>query len=587
MGNESAKQEEKDDKNQDQIAKDEIPPDTQPNNQNKEIQINSEEQSPNQIIIKEKHYENNEDGIHTKEDERRVEYRILKVNKENDENAEIVENIDYDENAEQIEENGEGDYEINQQEDLGNEGYQESGQYINENLYEKENQNMSNYPDDYAQKEKYSKIVINKSNSSNASYVNKNIKIINKDNSPHILINTGRQEGRYTSSYSDIPRFMSFQKSGIQGEGNINARLNVVKTDDASELIEIPKSEYGTYAGRETVFIGGGMETGEYQFKGQGIIITQKGTLEDNIVISEEEILKEINKRKNKPKKEKRKKYEILDKFYAITEYEGKPIIKREKIEQMEKQHEYSQQHKYSASAKGDSCGIINESGSNAQFQQMQFSKYRQQSYQQSESQNLEMNNSNEILNYSLKYKNLDPSIEPNDNFSKELLSKINSIRANPKSYINIIENAKKNIITDKKGRILYNAKIKIALSRGVQAFDEAINYLKNVNPSEKLIFNPYLLVELPKTENEIKYKDYMVYKVENMVNKGIIVRSFWRDIIRDPDLSLLLMIVDDTGEKSGMRRKDLLDSNMKYIGINSIEINGSFACYITLCNKE
>ena len=78
-----------------------------------------------------------------------------------------------------------------------------------------------------------------------------------------------------------------------------------------------------------------------------------------------------------------------------------------------------------------------------------------------------------------------------------------------------------------------------------------------------------------------------MVYKVENMVNKGIIVRSFWRDIIRDPDLSLLLMIVDDTGEKSGMRRKDLLDSNMKYIGINSIEINGSFACYITLCNKE
>ena len=81
--------------------------------------------------------------------------------------------------------------------------------------------------------------------------------------------------------------------------------------------------------------------------------------------------------------------------------------------------------------------------------------------------------------------------MEPNDNFSKEFLSKINNIRANPKSYINIIEAAKKNIITDKKGRILYNAKIKIALARGVQAFDEAIEYLKKVNPSEKLIFNP------------------------------------------------------------------------------------------------
>ena len=225
------------------------------------------------------------------------------------------------------------------------------------------------------------------------------------------------------------------------------------------------------------------METGEYKFKGQGIIITQKGTLEDNIVISEEEILKEINRRKNKPKKEKKKRYEILDKFYAITEYERKPIIKREKIEQMEKQSEfeYSQQHKYSTSAKGDS----------SQFQQMQFSKYNQQSHPKSESQNIEINNSNEIINYSLKYKNLDPSTEPNDNFSKEFLSKINNIRANPKSYINIIEAAKKNIITDKKGRILYNAKIKIALARGVQAFDEAIEYLKKVNPSEKLIFNP------------------------------------------------------------------------------------------------
>ena len=85
-------------------------------------------------------------------------------------------------------------------------------------------------------------------------------------------------------------------------------------------MIEIPKSEYASYAGRETVFIGGGMETGEYKFKEQGIIITQKGNLEDNIVISEEEILKEINRRKNNPKKEKRKRYEILDKFYAITE---------------------------------------------------------------------------------------------------------------------------------------------------------------------------------------------------------------------------------------------------------------------------
>ena len=46
-------------------------------------------------------------------------------------------------------------------------------------------------------------------------------------------------------------------------------------------------------------------------------------------------------------------------------------------------------------------------------------------------------------------------------------------------------------------------------------------------------------------------------------------------------------MIVDDNGDKSGMRRKDLLDPNMKYIGINSIDLKGKFVCYITLTTKE
>jgi hypothetical protein len=381
---------------------------------------------------------------------------------------------------------------------------------------------------------------------------------------------------------------MSFQKAELRGSGNIRSSLNVVKTEDQSELIEIPKSQYASFAGRETVFIGGGMETGEYKFKGQGIIITQKGSLEGNVEITEEEILKEINRRKNKPKKEKRKKYEILDKFYAVTEYEGKPIYKTEKMEQMEKQYEYNQQQKYSASAKGSAAfhmnsgsNIINDNN-NAQMNQMQFSQF-EQSHSQSESQNI----NNSSINYSLKYKNLDTSMQPSDNFSKALFSQINKIRSNPQSYINFIENSKKNIMTDKKGRLIYNGTIKIALTRGEQAFDEAIDFLKKSKSMEQLVFNPYLTVEMPKTANEIKYKNDLRYKVEKMINKGIIIKSFWRDVIRDPEISFLMMMVDDTGEMSGMRRKDLLDPNMKYIGINAVEINGSFVCYITLCTKE
>ena len=603
MGNESGKQEETNENQAEQKSKDEIPADTQlneqyvespsnqENQQKNEIIIKNEKQGPNHIIIKERNYENNEDGIHTKVNERKVEYHIRKVNQEQDfeDNAEQLEE---EENIDQIDDNGEGEYEINQQEELGNEEYQGSGEYITEQIYEGENQNTVNYNENYGQSKTNTKVFINKSSSSNAGFTKPNVRIIAKDGN-NLYLETGGYQGRYTSYYSDIPRYMSFQKNEQKGVGNIRSNLNVVKTEDISELIEIPRSEYPSYAGRETVFIGGGMETGEYKFKGQGIIITQKGALEEKVDINEEEILKEINRRKNKPKKEKRKRYEILDKFYAITEFEGKPIYKTEKMEQLQKQYEYNQQLKYSVSGKG-SGGIKISSGqgqliqtsnneNNAQFQQMQFSQYQSESQANSENVNL----SSEMMSNSIRFKNLDTTMEPSDDFSKYILSQINQLRANPQAYISTVENAKNNITTDKHGRLIYNGKIKIALSRGEQAFNEAIEFLKTSKAAENLIFNPYLTVEMPKSENEIKYKNDLRYKVEGLVNKGIMIKSFWRDVIKDPELSFLMMIVDDIGEKSGMRRRDLLDPNMKYIGISSVEINGCFVCYFTLCTKE
>ena len=67
------------------------------------------------------------------------------------------------------------------------------------------------------------------------------------------------------------------------------------------------------------------------------------------------------------------------------------------------------------------------------------------------------------------------------------------------------------------------------------------------------------------------------------MVNEGINIKSYWRDIIKDPEISFLLMIVDDHGSRRGRKRKDILNPKMKYIGISSTEINGNFVCYLTL----
>ena len=148
------------------------------------------------------------------------------------------------------------------------------------------------------------------------------------------------------------------------------------------------------------------------------------------------------------------------------------------------------------------------------------------------------------------------------------------------------MDEAKNKIIVDQIGRFIYNDKIKIALTSGKKFFNEAIKFLQTVEPTDKLIFNPYLIVEMPKSEKEIKFKKDLELKAEKLMNEGIKIKSFWRDIIKDPEISFLMMIVDDIGEKSGMRRKDLLDTNMKYIGISSVEINESFVCYITLETK-
>ena len=452
--------------------------------------------------------------------------------------------------------------------------------------------------------------------------------------------------GRFTGYKSDIPRYLSFQKSLIKSPPKVRSSIKAIKTEDVSELIEIPRSKYKDYMGRETIYISGGMETGEYKFTGQGILITQ-AEIPQKVIISEEEILKEINRRKNKPKKRKEKKYEILDKFYYKLEFDGKPIRKIEKVENSQKQYEYEEQQKYILSSKGKAAYQFSSKESqsqkiNANNQTQQYSQsqqysqiqqygqshpnnqsqlYNQQNQQFSQSQqqfnqsqsqyqsqeesqsqinqmqlkysqdenSMNVNNKINVNNSnSLRYNDLElSSLSPPDNFSKYLLEQINIIRTNPQSYINIIENAKKNVIKDKNGRYIYNGKIKIALATGIEPFNNAINFLKNVQSMDKLIFNNYITVDLPKTENEIKYRNDLRLKVENMTESGIKIKSFWRDIIRDPDISLLMMIVDDNGDKSGMRRKDLLDPNMKYIGINSIDIKGNFVCYITLTTIE
>ena len=172
----------------------------------------------------------------------------------------------------------------------------------------------------------------------------------------------------------------------------------------------------------------------------------------------------------------------------------------------------------------------------------------------------------------------------PKDDFSEYIFDNINKIREDPQSFIKVIEQAKKNITLDKKGIFIYKSNVKVALSRGVPAFDETINFLKNLKPMPKLIFSNELLIDYPINEEQIKDRKYMNEQINIKVQNGIPIKSFWRDIIKDPQTCLILMIADDTGINSGKKRNDILDPNMQCIGIVSKKIGKSFASYVTLC---
>lgn len=191
----------------------------------------------------------------------------------------------------------------------------------------------------------------------------------------------------------------------------------------------------------------------------------------------------------------------------------------------------------------------------------------------------------------SLKYAGIDKNvnnkiIKQDQYFCNYIFEHINRIRMNPKYFIKHIQKSKNNISTDIKGNPIYKSKLKVALTKGKEAFDEAINSLKEIKPMNPLLFKKELCIEISPNEKEFRGGDYLKKKIIEKMNKGIKIKAFWRDIINDPEINFLLMIVDDNPIKPGAKRTDILNPKMKYIGINSAYLGSYFVCYIVLSDK-
>ena len=56
----------------------------------------------------------------------------------------------------------------------------------------------------------------------------------------------------------------------------------------------------------------------------------------------------------------------------------------------------------------------------------------------------------------------------------------------------------------------------------------------------------------------------------------------FFKDLVKIPEVSALLMVVDDSPKNPGKKRQAILNKDIKFIGINSKFIGKTFIAYFT-----
>ena len=172
----------------------------------------------------------------------------------------------------------------------------------------------------------------------------------------------------------------------------------------------------------------------------------------------------------------------------------------------------------------------------------------------------------------------------------------INKIRINPSSFSKRIEDGikyikeEKKLITNpitgeknEKSRIIFKKKVKIVLAKGENAFKEAAEILKKKNPVHPLSFCEEIIIPLPKNEEEFQDSTFLKRNAEELrKNSPFHFEVYYKDLIRDPFISVLLMIVDDFEIDAGKKRECLLNPQLKYIGINSKYIGKNFIAYFS-----
>jgi hypothetical protein len=172
-------------------------------------------------------------------------------------------------------------------------------------------------------------------------------------------------------------------------------------------------------------------------------------------------------------------------------------------------------------------------------------------------------------------------------NYPEKIVDLINNIRGDPVGYTNVIEDSIKNITEEEDKndpsivRLIFKKKVKVALNRGEAAFREAINILRTLSPLPPLEFSKEICIPLPENEEELNDTTFLREQVKK-IRENYEIDVFYKDLIKIPEVSALLMIVDDSTKNAGKKRLALLNKDIKYVGVTSKFIGKTFIAYFS-----
>lgn len=178
--------------------------------------------------------------------------------------------------------------------------------------------------------------------------------------------------------------------------------------------------------------------------------------------------------------------------------------------------------------------------------------------------------------------------------YNKRVFELINKVRTNPIEYSKIIMDNIKNIsienhkelnkyngMEELKQVIVFKKKVKVKLFRGKESFLEAAKILENTRSIEPLKFNKSIIIPVPDSEEELKKSKPTKNEINEFMKKAKI-NAYFKEYVKNPEVAVLLMIVDDTEFSKGKKRKSLLNKEFKYIGIDSKFVRNNFIAHFS-----